>query len=163
MRRFNSETAVAAVELQQMVADYWREVDLNGAAHAADYFAEDGVANMGPYSFTGRAGVANYYAERGAASRAQFAAVGGRRAYHTVLNLQIVFDGADRASLSFMTILYAGEGKLPALGATTPLSVGEVRWECRRAADGQWFIHEFHGAPLFLGDDDYVKKALKAV
>jgi len=159
MRRFDQETTVAAIELEQMVADYWREVDMNGAVHAADYFAEDSVASMGVQSLVGRAEVARYYSERLASNHAQFGA-GNRRTSHTIVNLRIAFDDKDHASVDFMTVTYAATGKLPVSNATIPAAIGEVRLSCRRDGSGQWLIHEFHGAPVFLSGDDYVRKAL---
>ena len=158
MRRFDQETAIAAIELEQMVADYWREVDMNGAVHAADYFTEDGVAIMGLQSFAGRAEIARFYAERLASNHAQFGA-GNRRTSHTIVNLRIVFDDKDQAGVEFMTVTYAAVGKLPVSNATLPAAIGEVRLSCRRDGSGQWLIHAFHGAPVFLSGDDYVQKA----
>jgi hypothetical protein len=159
MRRFDPETALAKIELEQMVFDYWREVDANGGRDIAGFFAEDGAAFMGPQTFEGHAGVTKFYEGRRESLRAQYGDV-QRTSSHTVANLRISFENNTRAVADFLVVTYAANGKTPVLDATVPVSIGEVRFECRREADEQWRITAFRGSPLFLVGDDFVKKAL---
>lgn len=161
MRRFNQETVVAAFEVEQMVLDYWQEVDVNRAADVKSYFTEDCQCVMGPYTLQGPKAIADFYAERREAARREFPPH-GRTSYHTITNLRVAVEDNDRASANFLSIAYSAPGEPPILNATVPVSVGKVRFECRREGDGQWRIFDFEGGSTFLGGDDYVKKALKA-
>ncbi len=163
MRRLTEETAVAGFEVEQMVMDYWQEVDVNHAADIKGYFTDDCRCVMGPYTLNGPDEVVAFYAERIEIGRTEFPPH-GRTAYHSITNLRVNVDSNERASANFLSIAYSAPGKTPPpiLNATVPVSVGKVRFEFRREADGQWRIFEFEGSSTFLGGDDYVKKALKA-
>ncbi len=159
MRRFSPEQAAIAVELEQMVVDYWREVDFNGGANAADFFTEDAVAELGAIAFTGHAGVRQWYAERQARILEE-QADGVRTSRHSFQNLHIDIESSERAVLSFLIVTYAGGGVPPLLGPTAPVAVSDASFACRREAGGQWRIHRFTGAPVFIGEEDFARKAL---
>jgi hypothetical protein len=159
MRKLDLETAVAAIELQQLVVDYWQEIDLNGGRHAAEFFITDCVAEVGLVSFKGHTGVKKYYADRLESIRVQ-QNDGIRTTRHTFLNLRIVFENNSHATLSFLIMTFAGSGKPPVMDGTAPVAVSDARFECRCEADGQWRIAGFYGAPVFIGGEDFAKKAL---
>lgn len=156
MRTFNSETAVAAIALQQMVVDYWRDVDFNWGHSAAEFYAEDCVAEIGANSYKGHAGIKKYYAEREAGIRAEEQG-GVRTTRHGIINLQISFESDKRATLNFVIVTFAGAGKAPVFDCTTPVLVSDARFECRCDADGQWRIFGFHGAAVFISNDPFGK------
>lgn len=159
MRSFDTVQTTVALELQQMVTDYWREVDFNGGANATDFFSEDIVADFGAIRFAGHDGVRRYYADRLELIR-KTQEGGVRTTRHVFQNLQITFESADLATLNFLILTYGGSGLPPVHGATKPVSISDTRFACRRESDGRWRIFEFQGAPIFIGDEEFAKNAL---
>lgn len=157
MRKFGPEQAIAALELEQMVADYWREVDINNGANAKDFFSADCTAEFGAITFKGHAGVQTYYADRAEAIRTL---QGVRTTRHVYVGLQILFAGDARATLNFLIITYGAAGTPPLSDATLPVAISDSRFEVRREADGQWRIFAFHGTPVFVGGEAFAAKAL---
>ena len=158
MRKFDTESAVSALELQQLVVDWCHDIDTNGGAGASAYFSEDCVGDSGVISFKGHAGLKKYYADRLAVIRAT--PEGIRTSRHGFSNLRISFENKDRATLNFLIFTFAANGPPPIADATVPVAVSDSRFECRREGDGHWRVFEFVGRPIFLGGDDFAKKAL---
>ena len=150
-----------ALELEQMVTDYWREVDFNGGNDATNFFTQDVVADFGAIQFQGHEGVRGFYADRLAKIREQ-QKDGIRTTRHVYQNLQIVFREKDRADLSFLIITYGGGGHPPVADAAVPVSISDTRFECRLGEDGQWRIFGFYGSPIFLGTEEFARNALIA-
>jgi hypothetical protein len=159
MRRFTPEDAVAALELEQMLTDYWREVDHHDARGATDFFSEDCIAEFGAITFKGHAGVQKYYADRAEAIRAQMAG-GVRTTRHVYLGLRISFPETGRATLNFLVITFGGAGHPPLPNATLPVAISDSRFECRRDPDGQWRFFGFYGTPIFVGGEAFAANAL---
>jgi hypothetical protein len=159
MRRFSPETAAAAVEVEQMILDWSREIDFNGGRDAVQYFTEDCVAESGSITFRGHAGVKKYYDDRLAFIRAN-QKDGVRTTRHTCLNLHMSFPDKDRATVNFYIITFGGEGKPPVMDGTLPVTITDTRFECRRGADGNWRIAAFFGTPSFVGNEAFAQKAL---
>lgn len=158
MRRLNAEHVIARAELEQLMADYWREIDLNEGRNAAVFFTEDCTAIFGAIAFSGRAGVTKYYAERAQRVRAEHSE-GVRTSRHVYLNLRIVLEHDDLAKLEFLIATFAGAGKPPILGGCTPIAISDSRFKCRREPSGEWRIFEFSGTPLFI-EDPFARKSL---
>lgn len=156
MRKFDIESAVAVIELQQMIADYWAECDFNAGRDAASFYTEDCVAEVSVGTVRGRDGITKYYADM-ADRQAQS---GGRTTRHVAVNVRIFLQDKDRATIKCQTIGFAGGGKVPVAG-TAPAAVSDMRIECRRDADGQWRFFEYVASPKFIGGDAYTKNALK--
>jgi len=150
VRKFDPETAVAAMELEQIVADYWQEIDDNGGCGAADFFTEDCVVQLGSSSFKGHAGVTKYYADRLEKIRVT-QKDGVRTTRHSFSNLRMSFENNNRATLRFLIIGYAAAGSAPVANATVPAGVSDMRFECRRDPEGHWMICEFYGSAVFVG------------
>lgn len=161
MRTFSPETAAGAIELEQMLVDFNREIDFNGGVNASAFFSEDCVAEVGAINFKGREGAKKYYADRLESFRTH-QKDGIRTTRHTVANLQISFENNNRATLHCFLVTFGGEGKPPVLNGTIPVAVSDARFECRRDAHGQWHIFGFYGAPVLLGNDKFAMQALTA-
>jgi hypothetical protein len=159
MRTFNLETAAAALDLEQMVADWCRDLDVNGGLNSTDFFTEDCIVEAGRISYKGHAAMQKFYQDRAERVRAE-QKDGVRTARHVFTNLRFLFEGNDRVTLTFLIINFSGSGKAPLFDATVPSVVSDVRFECRRDAKGQWRIAEFHGAPIFVGNDPFLIKAV---
>ncbi len=156
MRKFNAETAAAALELEQMLIDYWQEIDGNAGRNASAFFTADCTGGVAAVSFKGHAGVQKYYADRLESMKAQNNGV--RTSRHVYNSLKFAFEDKDRAVISFVLISYAGFGPLPIMDNTAPVSISDARFECKRNADDQWRIFGFHVTPLFVNGAQFAKR-----
>lgn len=154
MRKLNQDQAIAAVELEQMISDYFAILDAEGGAGALDFFTEDVRVDIGVIKYTGHAGMKKFYAGVAAAK----AASGDRTTRHAYTNFRVVFPEANRADVTFLNVTWGGAGKPPLTDATMPSIVTDVRMECRRGADGQWKVFDYSGSPVFIGNDPEMKR-----
>jgi hypothetical protein len=154
MRKFDQEQAIAAIELEQMVSDYFVILDSEGGAAALGFFTEDVAVNIGAINYAGHAAMTKFYEGIAAAK-----AVGGARtSRHGFINFRVIFPEKNRASVSFLNVTWAGPGKPPLTDATMPSIVTDVRMECRRGTDAQWKVFHYSGSPIFTGNDPEMKK-----
>jgi len=159
MRKFDQETAVIAIELQQIVAEFAHDLDFNDCRGIADFYAEDGTFAVGDYTHKGRAAIRKFYADRNERVRAQHKD-GIRVSAHTFVNMRVTAEDKNNATVSFTNVNYAGEGHPPVRGTISPAMVTDCRMVFRREPDGIWRITSFSGKPLFVGDDPFTKASL---
>jgi ketosteroid isomerase-like protein len=155
MRTFSKDAAAAAVELEQLAMDYWRDIDFNDARNLHDFYTEDCTFAAGENTYRGRNGIKAFY------EIARVAKV-GMTTRHSMTNLHVAVHDGNRATLEFIIMSYRGAGKLPITGLQGPALVSDGRMECRREADGKWRITAFSGAPVFMGNDPVLEKMAKA-
>lgn len=156
MRTFDRETAIAAIELEQMVADYCHLLDCNDGVNGTVFFTEDCVVEAGLISYRGHDEMKKFYSAVAERVRTQQDGVWTSR--HGFTNFRVTFPGKDRATVHFLFVNFSGSGSAPLLNASKPSVVSDARLECLREADGQWRIFEFHGKPIFVGDDPHLNK-----
>ena len=159
MAKFDSKSAIAALELQQLVSEYFLELDTTYGMNSHEFYTEDGVIDIGKMSFRGHDQIRKFYESLAELVKTQEAA-GIRTTRHVYTNLRITFDGDDRAIVDFIAMNFSRAGTPPLSGATTPSVVSDARLRCRRDGDGQWRIAELSGAPVFIGDDPVQNKVL---
>jgi ketosteroid isomerase-like protein len=159
MPRFTPETAVIALELQQIVAEFAADLDSNDGMNICDFYAADGEFAVGDFSHKGHAAIRKFYADRKERMLPQLKD-GIRVAAHTFLNVRVKVESASDAIVHFTNVNYGGEGKPPQLGTISPAMVTACRMDFRREADGEWRITRFSGSPLFVGDDPVTKRML---
>ena len=159
MRRFDQETAVSALELHQLIAEFGHELDANGGLNITAFYSEDCNFLVGGNSFRGHAAVKKFYADRAERVRTQ-QKDGVRTQRHTITNLRISFQDKNHATLNFVIVNYSAAGKAPVFDLTCPTIVADCRMECRREADGQWRIAEFASEPVFVGNDPFLNAAV---
>src|SRR5438128_1928378 len=70
MRRFDQQSAIIAIELQQLVAEFAYEVDTNGSRNITRFYAEDGVFAVGDFTRKGHAAIDQFYADGAARAAA---------------------------------------------------------------------------------------------
>jgi hypothetical protein len=157
VRKFNHETAIAAIELEQMVADYCHLLDCNDGVNGTVFFTEDCVVEAGAISYQGHAGMKKFYSDVAEQVRTgQQNGVWTSR--HGFTNFRVSFPEKDRATVNFLFVHFSHSGKPPIPRSSTPTIISDARCECRREADGQWRIAEFYGGPVFVGDDAHMNK-----
>src|SRR5579871_5315817 len=99
MHTFTAETAVAAIELEQLVASYWYDIDFNDARTVADFFTEDCSYVGGPQiSYSGREGIRKFY-DNVRATRDS-----SRVIRHTITNLRVSVHDKSRASVTYIIV-----------------------------------------------------------
>jgi hypothetical protein len=159
MPRFNADNVADALELQQLVAEWSEELDINLGLDVTRFFTEDCVVEAGAISYRGHEAMREFY--RQTAANGETAHEGrGRTTRHAFTNLGIVFKAADRATLKFFSISFSGPGKPPVFDATTPTIVTDVRFECVRDDARDWRVAEFYGAPVFIGSDPFLNQIM---
>lgn len=159
MRKLDPETALIAVELQQIVSEFAHELDANNGLNISDFYAADGEFSVGDYTHKGHAAIKKFYADR----LARIPPVhkdGIRVSVHTFVNMRVAVEDPNNATVYFTNVNYAGEGHPPVLGTINPAMVTDCRMVFRREADGYWRIVLFGGKPKFVGNDPFVNKQL---
>jgi hypothetical protein len=159
MPRFDPETAVEAMALQQLVTEWCRELDDNHGLGATRFFTEDCVVDAGPIAYRGHEAMREFY--RGVAEFARATPErGARTTRHTYTSLGISFSGRERATVTFLSFTFSGYGETPVVGATAANTISDVRFECRRDEQRDWRVAEFYASPVFLGDDPYLNQLM---
>lgn len=159
MPRFDHDTAIAALELQQLILDWGNELDINGGLNVAALCTEDCTYVVGGNTHRGPAGVTKFYSDRAERIRTQ-QKDGVRTQRHTITNLRVAFRDKDHATVGFMVVNYSAEGKAPALNLVGPTIVADSRMECRRDAAGEWRIALFDSKPVFIGNDPFLNASV---
>lgn len=161
MRKFTADQMLAAFELEQMLYDFATEIDLNGAADVGRFYAEDGAFRTGGVNAEGAAGVQAFYDTRNANVK-KYQKDGQRTGRHIFTNVRVVFDEADanKATMYFTNLNYAGEGPAPVQGLGAPSALADGVMECRRGSDGHWLFTLFAPKQALIGEDDFMKLML---
>lgn len=156
MRRFNSETAIAVIELQQMLADFGHAMDRR-SPDVADYYCEDGAFLLGTVVHRGREAIRAFYAAHAERIRTT-ERDGQRQALHAFVNVRVTIEDSSHATLDFFNINYSASGARPVIGPVVANMIVECRMACRREEDGAWRIVEFGGTPQFTAGDAFVDR-----
>lgn len=142
-------------ELSQFLGEFFKELDRDGE-QVTDYYTPDGVFSVGGRAFAGHDAINGFYADRLARVREQGGTV--RTSRHTFVNLRVTASTADRATLEFINLTYAGDGPPPIGGLLGPSVVSDCRLECLRQPSGKWLIARFEGEAIFIGSDPLMNK-----
>jgi hypothetical protein len=159
MRSLNPAAATAATQLHHLVMEFAAELDHNNGQTIDELYTEDGLLYMGARPIEGRAAILGFYKER-LARLAVEQKDGVRTSRHVFTNVRVRLDAEDRATVDFISVQYAGEGKPPIMGLTAPTSVADCKMLCRLEADGAWRVAQFSGEPCFLAGDPFLAKSL---
>jgi hypothetical protein len=159
MPRFNNDTVLSALELQQLILDWGNDLDINGGLKVAELCTEDCVYLIAGNPHRGHAAINKFYSDRAERIRTQ-QKDGVRTQRHTISNIRVTLQDEDHATVGFMVVNYSAEGKAPALNLVGPTIVADSRMECRREADGEWRIALFDSKPVFVGNDPFLNAAV---
>lgn len=159
MPRFDPETAVAAMEVQQLIVDWGYELDLNNAINITDLCTEDCTYFLAGKPHVGHGPIKDFYAARNERVRT-LQKDGVRTQRHTISNFRTTFEDRDNATVHFLLVNYSKEGKVPALDLVGPTIVADCRMQCRRGADGEWLISLFDSMPIFIGNDPFLNASV---
>lgn len=144
---------VHILALQQLVADYFAELDTTFGVNSAQFYTEDGIVAIGNMSFRGHEAMRAFYTDLAEQN-------GLRTTRHCFTNLRIAFESDTQATVAVLVIEFSGPGAPPLLDAANPTIVSDARLRCRLEGDGQWRISELTGQALFAGNDPVLRKLL---
>ncbi|WOX07027.1 nuclear transport factor 2 family protein [Microbulbifer pacificus] len=152
MRTIDHDAARRLVEIQQFVYDFWHDVDTNGAANAPSYFSKDcRLAVSAQLEYSGQDGVKRFYSER--------ATRGTRTTHHLISNLRIVPERENLATVNFIIVNFAADGRPPIQGLTGPAVISRVEAVCL-LGDSGWQFESLSATPLFIGSEPYTRSVL---
>jgi hypothetical protein len=148
------DTLHAVIELQQLVINYWHEVDFNDARNLTDLYTEDCTYFSGKdINYKGHEGIERFYAN----SRA-IRGDGARSVRHSASNIKVTVHDRDRGSVWYLLTTYAAYGVAPIETAIAPSQITDINVDCVRGADGVWRIAKFTGDIIMMGPNSLTKK-----
>lgn len=159
MTTASAEWAQIYVTLQQQVAEFFDEIDVGLGRKAASYYQGDGVFLVAGNEIKGHEAITAFYAARETRILAE-QKDGLRTSRHGFTNCRLRLDGEDRAHFTFLLINFSGEGGAPLFGMTTPTIVSDCMIDFVREDDGVWRIQRFGNAPIFVGNDPFLNRAV---
>jgi hypothetical protein len=131
-------------ELHQLEVLHWRDVNLNEARRAHEFYIETGLFAVGETQHQGRDAIRDFYSWR--RSR------GARISRHIVANFLVEEDATDISAVaSGLISLYAADG-VPIKDSQPPTMVADLRSECLRGSDGVWRYASHVLTPIFRGE-----------
>jgi SnoaL-like domain len=130
-------------EIEELMVDFWHEVDLNWGANAHNYFTEDCSYTTSMNTRKGRDAIERFYDTRQAR--------GDRVSRHLVSNHKITIQDRNHASAVWVLSLFAADGK-PILPSKAAIMMADVRDELVRGDDQRWLYRSRVVTPLFRDD-----------
>jgi ketosteroid isomerase-like protein len=144
--KFNTEQALAVIEIQQLINDWAQELDIHNGLHITDLVTEDCSYNVGG-GREGRAAIEKFYQERLERLSATPSGVPVHR--HALSNLRVTFRTIGDASITFSLVYFTTAGMTSGINHADPAAVADVRMDCRRDTDGHWRIAKFDSNQTF--------------
>lgn len=143
MRKFDQESVEIAIELQQLLADFARDLDANSCLGIADFDSEDGHGAIG-----------DFVHESCPPTRMDSQAKESVRARgHNFVNVRIHVEDANNAVAYFTNVSYANGAQSSRRGAISASAITSCEMTLQRDLRGHWRIQEFAGTPISVGDD----------
>ena len=130
--------------LNQLIANYWAEVDENGGEQAHKFYLPDGHYVIGNNRFDGEEKIRAFYARR------RYGTVMTR---HIVANLRVFGEDARHARMAGVMILYRADGRSPFQGARPPAMIADFEARCVLGDDRQWRFQSHVLLPFIIGSD----------
>lgn len=132
------------LEIEQLLMDYWHEVDTNWGRSAHEFFTEDGVfRNSVGKARVGREAIREFYTGRHDR--------GPRVVRHVVTNLRVQPAAGNEVTSNWVLQIFASDG-VPPLPSEPAILVADVTDVCRRGEDGRWRYVSRQIDGLFKGD-----------
>ncbi|PPQ31381.1 nuclear transport factor 2 family protein [Rhodopila globiformis] len=129
--------------LNQLIADYWAEVDHNAGRRAHEFYLPDAIYIVGANYFEGHENIQAFYDRR----RER----GTTTTRHIVSNVQVFRDDARRARIIGVMSLYRAEGRPPVEEARPLAMIADFEAQCLMTGDQQWRFRSHELRPVFIG------------
>ena len=130
--------------LNQLIANYWAEVDENGGEQAHKFYLPDGHYVIGNNRFDGEEKIRAFYARR------RYGTVMTR---HIVADLRVFGEDARHARMAGVMSLYRADGRSPFQGARPPAMIADFEARCVLGDDRQWRFQSHVLLPFIIGSD----------
>jgi hypothetical protein len=132
------------LEIEQLLVDYWHDVDTRWGQGAHEFFTEDGVfRNSVGKARVGREAIRDFYGSRQAR--------GERVVRHVVSNLRVLPAVEAEVTSHWILQIFASDGVAP-LPSEPAILLADVTDVCRRDASGRWRYVSRQIDGLFKGD-----------
>ena len=132
-------------DLNQLMTDYWAEVDYNGGTEAHSFYTVDAVYVVGENRFEGQEKIRAFYTWR----RKR----GSSTTRHLLNQVRVLRAGTDSARILGVLTLYRADGPPPFNGTHPPSLIADFEAQCARREDGAWRIISHVETPIFVGRD----------
>jgi hypothetical protein len=130
--------------LNQLIANYWADVDHNDGRQAHEFYLPDGLYAIGNNRFEGREKIEAFYTRRRS---------GTVRTRHVISNLRILGEGGPQAGMVGIMALYRADGRSPFQGARPPAMIADFEAQCARVDDRPWRFRSHILRPFIVGSD----------
>ncbi|MGZ5829192.1 MAG: nuclear transport factor 2 family protein [Xanthobacteraceae bacterium] len=130
-------------EIEDLLIDYWNDVDTNWGKNAHEYYTEDGRFSTSIKTRVGQAAIKDFYASR--ENR------GERIARHLINNNRITIHDKNKVSSIWVLSLFAADG-VAVLPSKPAIMMADVHDEVVRGPDGRWRYASRIIKPLFRDD-----------
>jgi hypothetical protein len=131
-------------EIEDLLIDYWLDVDTNWGKTAHEFYTEDGRFSTSLNTRVGRDAIRKFYAGREGR--------GERVARHLINNHKITIHDSNRVSTVWILSLFAADG-VPVLPSKPAIMMADVYDEVVRGEDGRWRYASREIKPLFKDFD----------
>ena len=130
--------------LNELLADYWADVDQNEGRQAHEFYLPDGLYAIGNNRFEGKEKIEAFYTRRRS---------GTIMTRHLISNLRVWGDDGPRARMVGIMILYRAEGRSAFQGARPPSMIADFEAQCVRIDGGLWRFQSHILRPFIVGSD----------
>jgi len=155
MKTLSHDSAIVAIQLQQLLMQFADELDSHDGRETANFYADAGRFLVGNRVYEGRDAIAKFYDDR--AIRVAHEEPGGvRTGRHTYVNPHVSIRDDNNASMHFICVYFSAAGKAPIRDCEGPTVIADGTMDFQRDAAGDWKIMEFRSTPVFLGNDTFV-------
>jgi hypothetical protein len=145
------ETALTAMQLQQLLMEFAHELDFNSGLKVGELYTEDGTFILRDSVYRGRRAIIKFYKDYAARVIAE-EKDGVRTQRHSFVNIRASVEDSNHATLHFISLNYSAGGKVPVPNLTGPRTLIDCYMKCRRGTDGRWRIAEFSNKRIFFND-----------
>jgi SnoaL-like domain len=131
--------------LNQLIANYWADVDQNGGRQAHEFYLPDGLYAIGNNRFEGKEKIEAFYTRRRS---------GTVMTRHLISNLRVLReDEPQQARIVGIMTLYRADGRSPFQGARPPAMIVDFEAQCVLVEDRLWRFQSHVLRPFIVGSD----------
>jgi hypothetical protein len=130
--------------LNQLMANYWGDVDEDAGRGAHEFYPADGLYAIGSNRFEGKDKIEAFYARR---------RHGTVLTRHVLSNLRTIGEDGRHARVLGIMSLYRADGKSPFQGARPPAMIADFEARCVRGDDRRWRFQSHVLRPFIIGND----------
>jgi hypothetical protein len=131
--------------LNQLMANYWADVDHNGGNRAHEFYVPEALYSVGNNRFEGAEKIRAFYARR--------RQHGNITTRHLVSNLQAFRDDARSARIAGVMTLFRADGRPPFEWSRPPAMIADFEAQCLLGADHLWRFQSHVLRPIFVSSD----------